>query len=310
MLPRAVGAGVGRPLSSVDLTALDYLAAAGAAGAAGAINALAGGGTLVSFPTLVALGVTPVSSNVTNTVALVPGYLGGSWAQRDELLPQLKRTRLLSAVSIVGGLAGSILLVSLSEHAFREAVPYLILLSSVLLLAQDRVRRLAGTHDEDGALHAPEVVDVSGRAAEPPGVDAGPGTGAVAPDVTASTRREGGPKVRPALVILVFAGAVYGGFFGAGLGIVLLAILGIFTSDSLTSSNALKQGLSFLINVVAAVFFAFSGHVLWSLVPVMAVASIAGGFLGGRFVSRISGELLRRLVVIAGVGVAIAFWVG
>jgi uncharacterized membrane protein YfcA len=290
----------------VDLSALDYLAAAGAAGAAGAINALAGGGTLVSFPTLVALGVPAVPANVTNTVALVPGYLGGSWAQRDDLLPQLERGRLLGAVSAVGGLAGSILLVSISEHAFRAAVPYLILLSCLLLLGQDHVRKMVGAHDQ---------LPVQGLTAEPagatygaPGVDAGSGTGAVAPELSASTRREGGPRTRPALVISVFAAAVYGGFFGAGLGIMLLAILGVFSVETLTKSNALKQALSLVINLVAAVFFAFSGHVRWSLVPVMAVASIAGGVLGGRLATRISADLLRRLVVIAGVAVAAAFW--
>jgi uncharacterized membrane protein YfcA len=291
----------------VDLSVLDYLAAAGAAAAAGSINALAGGGTLVSFPTLVAIGVPPVSANVTNTVALVPGYLGGSWAQREDLAPQLEHARLLGAVSAAGGLAGSVLLVSISEHAFRAVVPYLILLSCVLLLGQDRFRRIVEAHDSRPVADVPDR-PVDAAASGPPGVDAGPGTGAVAPELSASTRREGGPKSRPALVTLVFAAAVYGGFFGAGLGIMLLAILGVFSSESLTRSNALKQALSLVINVVAAVFFAFSGHVRWSLVPVMAAASIAGGVLGGRFVTRISADLLRRVVVVAGVGVAAAFW--
>src|ERR1700722_16537213 len=109
--------------------ALDYLAAAGAAGAAGAINALAGGGTLVSFPTLVALGVPAVAANVTNTVALLPGYLAGSWAQRDDLRPQLRPARLLAVVAVAGGLGGSVLLVRIPGQVFRAAVPYLILAS-------------------------------------------------------------------------------------------------------------------------------------------------------------------------------------
>jgi uncharacterized protein len=297
----------------VDLSALDYLAAAGAAGAAGAINALAGGGTLVSFPTLVGLGVPAVNANVTNTVALVPGYMGASWAQRDDLVPQLDHARALAVLSAAGGLAGSVLLVAIPGHAFRIAVPYLILLSCVLLLGQERVRTIVQpdrgeTLGSDGP--GPPTGALGGRSAEgPPGVDAGAGAGAVAPETPTSTRREGGPSVRPALMFSVFAAAVYGGFFGAGLGIMLLAILGVFTSESLTTSNALKQALSFVINLVAAIFFAFSGHVQWTLVPVMAAASVTGGVLGGRFVSVVSADLLRRLVVAAGVAVSVVFWV-
>ena len=293
----------------MHLSGLEYLAAAGAAGAAGAINALAGGGTLVSFPSLVALGVAPVNANVTNTVALVPGYLGGSWAQREELIPQLRRARVLAAIGAVGGLAGSVLLVTLPGNAFRASVPYLILSSSLLLLAQDRVRRIVGHHEVALRSGSSESSDDPARSSSPPGVDAGSGTGAVAPEWSASTRREGGLKNRPALMILVFAGAVYGGFFGAGLGIMLLAILGMFDTQRLSASNALKQALSFVINLVAAVFFAFSGHVQWTLVPVMAAASICGGIAGGRFASKVSPELLRLLVVATGVGVAVAFWV-
>jgi uncharacterized membrane protein YfcA len=307
VFPSPRWAGGRRALTLMELSALDYLAAGGAAGVAGIINSVAGGGTLVSFPTLVAIGVPPVSANVTNTVALVPGYLGGSWAQRDDLVPQLGHARLLSAVSAAGGLAGSILLVSISAHAFRASVPYLILLSCLLLLGQDRVRRVVGAHGDRLGNGGPLEAGLAAPAGSP-GVDAGPGTGAVAPGLSASTRREGGPKTRPALVVSVFAAAVYGGYFGAGLGIMLLAILGVFSTESLTRSNALKQALSLVINTVAAVFFAFSGHVQWSLVPVMAVASIVGGTVGGRWVTRISGDLLRRLVVIAGLGVAAAFW--
>ncbi len=263
----------------------------------------------MSFPTLVAIGVPPVDANVTNTVALVPGYLGGSWAQREELIPQLKHARMLGIVSAAGGLAGSVLLVVIPGNAFRAAVPYLILLSCLLLLAQDRIRRIVGAHDKVLVSDTPEVPEAPARSSSPPGVDAGSGTGAVAPEWSASTRREGGRISRAALPISVFAGAVYGGFFGAGLGIMLLAILGIFGTGSLTTSNALKQALSFVINLVAAVFFAFSGHVQWVLVPVMAAASVAGGVAGGRFVTRVSGELLRRLVVATGIGVAVAFWI-
>ena len=265
----------------MPLTVLDYLAAAGAAGVAGTINALAGGGTLVSFPTLVGLGIPAVTANVTNTVALLPGYLAGTWAQRDDLRPQLGRARALAAVAVAGGLGGSVLLVSIPGHAFRVAVPYLIVASCALLLAQDRLRELVRPAGDGKPLVA----------AAPAGET---------PD----------PRQRqPVLLVTVFAAAVYGGFFGAGLGIMLLAVLGLFTVDSLVQVNALKQVLQFVVNLVAAAFFVFSGHVRWQLVPVMAAASVIGGTAGGRLVQVIDAVLLRRVVVVAGVAVAVVFWV-
>ena len=275
------------------LSGLDYLAASGAALGAGVVNALAGGGTLISFPTLIGIGVPAVPANVTNTVALLPGYLGGTWAQRDDLRPQLRSARSLSVIGAAGGLAGSILLVTIPPHAFRVAVPYLIVASCLLLLGQEQARRL---------------VRLAVSAEVPPGVGADTSAGAVAPVDSAPTLRGAMAKPQPALAISVFAAAVYGGFFGAGLGIVLLAILGLFHAGPLARVNALKQALSFVVNVVAAVFFAFSGHVRWELVPVMAAASVIGGFAGGRLAGRINGDLLRRIVVMAGLGAAAALW--
>ncbi len=249
------------------------------------INALAGGGTLVSFPALVAIGVPAVPANITNTVSLVPGYLAGSWAQRDDLRPEVDRARLPVVCAAAGGLAGSILLVLIPGHAFRVAVPYLILLSCALLAFQDRIRAMLF------------------RSTPPPGTNATGATGTAAPSVAVGTRWS------PPLLVALFLAAAYGGFFGAGLGIMLLAVLGLFTSESLQKLNGLKQALSFFINLVAAFFFAFSGHVVWELVPVMAVASLLGGTLGGRLVQRINALWLRRVVVVAGLAVAISFWV-
>ena len=257
---------VGHPLAGVHLSGLDYLAAAAAALGAGIINAVAGGGTLVSFPALIAIGIPAVPSNVTNTVSLLPGYLAGSWAQRRDLAPQLAQARSLTGVSAIGGLAGSVLLVALPASYFRSAVPFLILVACALLLAQDRLRSWATAGLDDD-------------------------------------RRSAG-----IMSACVFAAAAYGGFFGAGLGIMLLAILGLFSSQSLPKTNALKQALSFVINLVAAVFFLFSGRVVWSVVPIMAVGSLLGGLIGGRLVPVIPERLLRALVVLAGVAVAISFW--
>ena len=254
----------------MHIDALDQLVAGGAAVVAGVVNALAGGGTLISFPALVAIGVPAVDANVTNTVSLLPGYLAGAWAQRDDLRPQLAAARVLTAVSAAGGLAGSIILVLLPGSAFRAVVPYLILLACGLLAFGDRLR-------PGGRRDAPS------HPAEPHPL---------------------------ALTVSIFFGAVYGGFFGAGLGIMLLALLGMFRSEPLRQLNALKQALSFVINLVAAVFFLFSGKVVWGLVPVMAVGSLLGGYAGGRLARIIDSGLLRRLVVAAGVAVAIGFWVG
>jgi len=282
----------------LNLSTLDYLAAAAAAAAAGAVNALAGGGTLISFPTLVAIGVPPVNANVTNTVSLVPGYLTGSWAQRDDLKPQMGGARILVGVAAAGGLAGSIVLLAIPAQAFRLAVPYLIVLSCVLLLLQDRLRVYLAARGArvKGAGPASEPVDASAG-----GADGQPAAGV--------GERHGTSSPSAALVASVFAAAAYGGFFGAGLSIMLLAVLGMFSWEPLTKLNALKQALAFVVNLVAAVFFAFSDHVVWSLVLVMAAASMVGGLLGGRVVTVIDSGLLRKLVVVAGLAVAVSFWV-
>jgi uncharacterized membrane protein YfcA len=251
----------------VHLDLLDQVAAGAAAMAAGLVNALAGGGTLVSFPVLVGLGVPAVNANITNTVSLVPGYLSGAWTQRDDLQPQLAEGRVLTAAAAAGGLAGSVLLVLLPGNSFRIAVPYLILLGCALLLLGDRLRKAFSTRSEAGGAR---------------------------------------PKL---LVAAVFVGSVYGGFFGAGLSIMLLAVLGAFSEEPLTKLNAMKQALSFVCNLVAAAFFALSGHTVWALVPVMAAGSVVGGIAGARLVRFVKPSQLRVVVVTAGVAVAIWFLV-
>ena len=267
----------------VHLTVWEYLATAAAGGAAGAINAVAGGGTLVSFSALLGIGVPAVTANVTNTVALVPAYLAGSWGQRRDLRPQLGRARTLAVSALVGGLAGSILLVTIPAGAFERAAPYLILLACALLAGENRLRgRLRPAHAA---------------------ASAGVASGRTAPAVSSTTWT-------PAAVVAVFGASVYGGFFGAGLGIMIMAVLGLFTTESLLQVNALKQALSFVINLVAAGFFVISGHVSWALVPAMAVSGVIGGLLGSRLVRIIKAAQLRRAVIIVGVVVAVALWIG
>jgi uncharacterized membrane protein YfcA len=252
-----------------------HLALAGlAAVAAGVVNALAGGGTLITFPTLTALGVPVVAANVTNTIALCPGYLGGSFAQARDLRGQKRRVWMLVPAAVVGGLAGGALLLQTGEKTFREIVPFLILLASSLLAVQESLRRWLGKRARNGGGQA-------APAGESP-------ASAIAP---------------------VVAGTVYGGYFGAGLGVVLLAVLGLALDDSLTRLNALKQTLSLAANVTAALFFVFSAQVVWPAAVVMAVGALIGGSLGGRLAGRVRPQVLRWIVVAIGVVVAIAFWV-
>jgi hypothetical protein len=243
------------------------LGAGGAGLAAGLINAVAGGGTLVSFPVLVALGVPSVRANVTNTVALCPGYLGGSWAQRSVLGEQVSRLKALAFVAGLGGLTGSILLVLSPEKLFRNLVPYLIFAACALLAAQPLLKRLFNRQHES-----------AGRGA------------------------------RLALPIAIFLCAVYGGYFGAGLGIMLLAVLGIALDDPLPKSNALKQALSLIINTLAAAFFVFSGKVEWQYAAVMAVTSFIGGNLGGRLVGKLKPSVMRVIVIGFGLAAGIKFF--
>jgi uncharacterized membrane protein YfcA len=238
--------------------------------AGGAVNALAGGGTLITFPTLTAVGIPAVRANVTNTVALTPGYLGGTLAQRRDLEGQRRRLWMLMPVGVLGGLTGGVLLVITSEGLFRQLVPYLILLASLLLAMQERLREA--------------IVRRIGE-------------------------RSGGDPHEAWVLAPAFVASVYGGYFGAGLGVIVLAVLGLVIDDTLTRINALKQALSFAVNVTAALFFLFSGKVVWSAALVMAGGAVMGGVIGGRLAGRIRAESLRRIVVAIGVAVAIVYLV-
>ena len=202
---------------------MDYLLAALAALGAGFVNAVAGGGTLITFPALVGLGVEAVPANMTNAVALCPGYFGGTMAARRDLQGQRRRLRRMALLAAIGGLVGSVLLQISSEELFRGLVPFLILGACGLLAFQDRIRRLL-------------------RPRSDPTSDTPPG-----------------PGVSAAMLIT----CVYGGYFGAGMGIVTLATLGVLLPDTMVRTNALKQAITLVTNIVAAVFFAASGQVLW-----------------------------------------------
>jgi len=257
----------------MDLSPISLLLVGSAAVVAGLVNAVAGGGTLISFPMLTAVGVPTVSANVTNTIALSPGYLGGTIGQREDLAGQ--RTRLLRLIpaGMLGAIGGSVLLLNTSESIFRRIVPFLILMACGLLAGQDRVRRWVEKREHERA----------------------------------NERHESG--VGPVAMLAVFGAAIYGGYFGAGLGIILLAVLGVVVDDDFRRVNALKQAMSLTINSTAAARFLFSGQVAWAAAGVMAVGSLVGGNLGGRVASRVQPLVLRRVVIAAGVCVAIVYLV-
>ena len=237
-----------------------------AAVAAGFINAMAGGGTLVSFPVLLAIGIPPIVANVTNTVALVPGTVGGMWAQRKEFQSQKGRLIRLLPVGILGGIVGGLLILNTNENTFKTIIPYLILLATSLLAAQLKIKnwvqaRRGHTHTE----HHNHAVTMS----------------------------------------LVFFAAIYGGYFGAGLGVILMATLGLVTDEKMASLNFLKQALGFAINLAAAVYFTFSGKVDWMAAFVMIFGSLFGGWMGGLLAGKLKPEILRWIVVSAGVVVSV-----
>jgi uncharacterized protein len=249
-------------------SAPDLLLATLAAFAAGAINALAGGGTLITFPALLALGVPPVAANVTNTVALCPGYVGGTLAQRRDLRGQGRRLWHLVPAAVIGGVAGGWLLLATGERAFGALVPWLILAASLLLAVQGPVR--AWLARRAGGAH--------------------------------------GARLDGLTWLPVGLAAVYGGYFGAGLSVIVLAALGLTAAESLTRLNALKQIIAFSVNLAAAIYFATSGRVVWPLALVMAGGALLGGAVGGRLAGRLSPATLRWTIVGLGVAVSVVYF--
>jgi uncharacterized membrane protein YfcA len=229
---------------------------------AGTINTVVGSGTLITFPTLLAFGVPPVTANVSNTVGLVPGTASGTWAGRPELAGQARLIRSLIPASLLGGVAGALLLLVLPESAFAAIVPALIGLGVALVVLQPRISAwVAGRHEAVGGL---------------------PPTGA--------------RWVWP----LVAAAGVYGGYFGAAQGILLMAILGNGVADTLPRLNATKNLLSLVVNGVAAVVFVLLEPVDWTVAGLIAAGSVVGGQLGARIGRRLPPTGLRAVIAVVG----------
>ncbi|MCW2717615.1 MAG: hypothetical protein JWR81_1437 [Pseudonocardia sp.] len=230
---------------------------------AGGVNAVAGGGSLLVFPALLAVGFPPLAANVTNSVAQWPGYVGMVAGNRTELRGQRRRIVLTSIVAVVGSAVGCVLLLTLPGAVFDAVVPILVLLASVLLGLSPWIKRWIG---------APEA---------------------------------GSPDRTAVLLPAVFLAAVYGGYFGGALGVILVATLSLCAHDTLVRLNALKGLLSLVIASVTVAVFAFGAPVNWLAVALLAPTTLVGGFLGARVARRLPEDVLRWSVVVLGIAVGI-----
>lgn len=241
---------------------LHYVLLFAAALAAGAINSVAGGGTLLSFPALLAIGVSPVAANATSTVALVPGSLSAYWGYRGEMTDAGADLRRWAVPSLLGGAVGAWLAVHIGDKAFSRLVPYLILSATGLFLLQGPLRAWLNKRPADtGQARAPSALGAT---------------------------------------LFQFVVAVYGGFFGAGIGILMLAAMGILGLTNIHRMNGIKNFAAVCINGVAALTFMWSGKVHWGLALLMMGAAIIGGYGGAGLAKRVGQQNVRRTVVAIG----------
>jgi uncharacterized protein len=238
---------------------------------AGAINSVAGGGTLLSFPVLVWLGRDPILANATNAVAMWPGSLAGAYGFRRELRTTTRWLLLLIFPSLLGGALGAWLLLRTPTSTFERLVPFLILGATLLLAAQEPISRRLG-----GVAHAHE----------------NPTRGWVA-----------------FVFVFQFLVSLYGGYFGAGMGILMLAALGLIGLTDIHQMNGLKNVLAVAINGIAAVYFALSGAVIWRDALILTIGTVAGGFLGAGIARRLGRKFVRGFVVFIGIVMTVALLV-
>ncbi len=254
------------------MSAWEIVAILAAGMAAGTINTVVGSGTLITFPTLLAFGVPPVTANVSNNLGLVPGSVAGAWGYRRELSGQRSRVLRLASASVIGALTGGVLLLTLPEGAFEAIVPALILLGVLLVILQPRLSAWVA------------------RRAERRGT---------------TLDHHGAWWVWPAVLLA----GVYGGYFGAAQGVLLMAVLGIGVAETLQRSNAAKNVLAGLVNAVAGVLFALAADVDWAIVGLIGLGSVVGGLLGASVGRRLPPGALRVVIVLVGVTALTVFLV-
>ena len=248
------------------MTPLDATAILAAGFVAGGMNAVVGAGTLITFPALLAIGLPPVTANVTNTLGLVPGSLAGAYGYRDQLRDIRPILRQVALPALAGGLTGATLVLVLPAKSYSAVVPLLLLVAAALVALQPYITaRLA-----------------RGRAVAAPGER----------------------RASPLLLVAVYLVAVYGGYFGAAQGVLLLALFGVLLGG-IQAANGVKNVIAAIVNLAAAILFAFLAHPDWALVPLLMVSSFVGGFVGGRYGRQLPDALLRWFAVLLAVGVAL-----
>lgn len=245
------------------MTWLEQLLILAAGIAAGGINTIVGSGTLITFPTLLAFGLPPVTANVSNTIGLVPGSVSGVIGYRRELAGQRSRLLQLGTASLLGGVTGAILLLTMPPEAFKAIVPVLIIAALILVVVQPRLAAWVKRRRADGDT-APAV--------------------------------HGGPI----LLVAVFGTGIYGGYFGAAQGVLLLGLLGVFVHEDIQRLNAVKNVLALIVNAVSASIFIVIAEVNWQAVALIAVGSIIGGQLGARVGRKLAPNVLRAVIVVVG----------
>jgi len=237
---------------------------------AGAMNSVAGGGTILTFPALLAFGMPSIQANATSTLALLAGIVGSLYGYRTHLPAARRWLKTFAPVSIAGGLLGAWLLTRTNEKFFDQLVPFLILFATVLFLANNLIRHLAGIESESVG---------------------------------------GSPAGTLGAVVLQFGVAVYGGYFGAGIGILMLATMGLLGLHHIHEMNAIKTILAALINVVATAYFILAGLIVWPQALIMTAGATIGYFLGSHFAQKIPQSHVRKLVGIIGISLsAVFFW--
>ncbi len=246
----------------MDLSEVVLLIVAGLV--AGGVNALAGGGSLITFPSLIAIGLPSVDANVTNSVAVFPGYVSSVLGSRADLAGQGRRLRAIVPASLVGGVSGCALLLLTPARAFEVIVPFLVLAAAATLAFQDRLRGLVGH---------PRALSLRRRA------------------VT--------------LQAVVLVGAVYGGYFGAALGVMYVAALALVLDETLNRINALKNVLSAVVGLVTLVVFAIFAPIHWGAALTLAPATIVGGYAGARLARRLPSRVLRIVIVTFGTAIGL-----
>lgn len=235
---------------------------------AGATNAIAGGGTLITFPALVWVGINPLSANITNTVALWTGSVTGAWAFKERLYQTKELLRFLTLPSLLGGILGAYLLMITPHKVFDFIVPFLVLFATVVLALNDRINKFNLIDD-----------------------------------------RNKKNKSLVAVFILQFLTSLYGGYFAAGIGILMLATLGIAGITDIHTANGIKNVLSLFINITSGLVLIFSGKVVWVYAFILMLGFALGGYLGAMISQRFDGRKVKNFVVLWGFILAVMFWV-